>query len=161
VLEPKGDLVRGLLGRIPPERISDVVLISPDDTGRSVGINPLELWPGGDRYLVADNVLAIFRRIYERFWGDPDQHPSPTMVPISRPPFYALPLNRSHAGCRGGVVHTTDAEVVRLDGGTIPGLYACGNAAANLLFGGGYGSGSAVGSSIVFGHLAALHAARS
>jgi len=33
------------------------------------GINPLELWPGDDRYLVADNVLAIFRRIYERFWG--------------------------------------------------------------------------------------------
>lgn len=69
VLDPKGDLVRGLLGRIPPERISDVVLISPDDTGHSVGINPLELWPGEDRYLVADNVLAIFRRIYERFWG--------------------------------------------------------------------------------------------
>src|SRR5207253_10453241 len=43
VLDPKGDLVRGLLGRLPPERIPDVVLISPDDTGRSVGINPLEL----------------------------------------------------------------------------------------------------------------------
>jgi hypothetical protein len=69
VLDPKGDLVRGLLGRIPPERISDVVLISPDDTRRSIGINPLELWPGDDRYLVADNVLAIFRRVYERFWG--------------------------------------------------------------------------------------------
>jgi hypothetical protein len=69
VLDPKGDLVRGLLGRMPRERISDVVLISPDDTSRSVGINPLELWHGDDRYLVADNVLAIFRRIYERFWG--------------------------------------------------------------------------------------------
>ena len=69
VLDPKGDLVRGLLGRVPRERISDVVLISPEDTSGSVGINPLELWPGDDRYLVADNVLAIFRRIYERFWG--------------------------------------------------------------------------------------------
>ena len=69
VLDPKGDLVRGLLDRIPPDRMSEVVLISPDDAGRSVGINPLELWPGDDRYLVADNVLAIFRRIYERFWG--------------------------------------------------------------------------------------------
>ena len=32
-------------------------------------MNPLELWPGDDPYLVADNALAIFRRIYERFWG--------------------------------------------------------------------------------------------
>jgi hypothetical protein len=69
VLDPKGDLVRELLGRIPRERVNDVVLISPDDTGRSVGINPLELWPGDDRDLVADNALTIFKRIYERYWG--------------------------------------------------------------------------------------------
>ena len=69
VLDPKGDLVRGLLERIPRERIEDVVLISPDDAARSVGLNPLQLWPGDDPYLVADNALAIFRRIYERFWG--------------------------------------------------------------------------------------------
>src|SRR5437867_7828264 len=55
--------------RGPRERIKDVVLISPDDAERSVGLNPLELWPGDDPYLVADNALAIFRRIYERFWG--------------------------------------------------------------------------------------------
>jgi hypothetical protein len=69
VLDPKGDLVRGLLERIPRERRDDVVLISPDETDRSVGINPLELWPGDDRELVADNALVIFKRIYERYWG--------------------------------------------------------------------------------------------
>jgi succinate dehydrogenase/fumarate reductase flavoprotein subunit len=99
--------------------------------------------------------------IYERFWGDPDQQPNPTMGAISRPPFYAFPLHLTHAGSRGGVVQTPDGEVLRVDGSTIPGLYACGNTAANSLFGGGYGSGAAVGSSVVFGHLAALHAARS
>ena len=69
VLDPKGDLVRGLLERIPRERIGDVVLVSPDDTATSVGINPLECWPGDDRDLVADNALVIFKRIYERYWG--------------------------------------------------------------------------------------------
>jgi hypothetical protein len=69
VLDPKGDLVRGLLARIPRARLDDVVLISPEETDWSVGINPLELWPGDDRDLVADNVLTIFKRIYERYWG--------------------------------------------------------------------------------------------
>jgi hypothetical protein len=69
VLDPKGDLVRALLERIPRERLNDVVLISPDETDRSVGINPLELWPDDERDLVADNALVIFKRIYERFWG--------------------------------------------------------------------------------------------
>lgn len=69
VLDPKGDLVRGLLARIPRARLCDVVLISPEETDWSVGINPLELWPGDDRDLVADNVLTIFKRIYERYWG--------------------------------------------------------------------------------------------
>lgn len=69
VLDPKGDLVRGLLARIPPSRVGDVVLISPDEMDISVGINPLELWPEDDRDLVADNTLTIFKRIYERYWG--------------------------------------------------------------------------------------------
>ncbi len=69
VLDPKGDLVRGLLARIPRARLDDVVLISPEEAGQSVGINPLELWPGDDRDLVADNALTIFKRIYERYWG--------------------------------------------------------------------------------------------
>lgn len=68
VLDPKGDLVRGLLARMPRARLDDVVLISPDETDVSVGINPLELWPGDDRDLVADNTLTIFKRIYERYW---------------------------------------------------------------------------------------------
>ncbi|MDE3111530.1 MAG: type IV secretion system DNA-binding domain-containing protein [Chloroflexota bacterium] len=69
VLDPKGDLVRSLLERIPKGRVSDVVLISPDESSTSVGMNPLELSPGDDRDLVAENTLTIFKRIYERYWG--------------------------------------------------------------------------------------------
>ncbi|HEV8053977.1 MAG TPA: DUF87 domain-containing protein, partial [Candidatus Limnocylindrales bacterium] len=69
VLDPKGDLVRGLLARIPRERLPDVIFISPDESDLTVGINPLELGPGDDRDLVAENTLTIFKRIYERSWG--------------------------------------------------------------------------------------------
>jgi hypothetical protein len=69
VLDPKGDLVRGVLERIPRARFGDVVLISPEDNDFSVGINPLELNAENDLDLVAENALTIFKRIYERFWG--------------------------------------------------------------------------------------------
>lgn len=99
-------------------------------------------------------------RPYELFWGDPDPNhgPNPNLGPIAEPPFYGFQIHLSHAGSRGGLVTTPDAEVVHLEGGTIPGLYACGNVAANLVFGSGYASGSANGSSMVFGHIAARHA---
>ena len=69
VLDPKGDLVRALLERIPPERADDVIVISPEDARRTVGLNPLELLPSDDPDLVVENTLTIFKRIYERSWG--------------------------------------------------------------------------------------------
>jgi hypothetical protein len=69
VLDPKGDLIDGLLGRIPPSRVNDVVLITPEGGGLHVGINPLEVGPSDDVDLIADNIVTIFRRIYESSWG--------------------------------------------------------------------------------------------
>lgn len=69
VLDPKGDLIDGLLGRIPPSRLNDVVLITPAGGGLHVGINPLEVGPLDDVDLIADNIVTIFRRIYESSWG--------------------------------------------------------------------------------------------
>ena len=69
VLDPKGDLIDGLLGRIPPSRMADVVLITPEGGGQNVGINPLEVGPLDDVDLIADNIVTIFRRIYESSWG--------------------------------------------------------------------------------------------
>jgi succinate dehydrogenase/fumarate reductase flavoprotein subunit/carbon monoxide dehydrogenase subunit G len=93
---------------------------------------------------------------YERYWGDREYDgPNPTMGPLTKPPFYGYPIHLAHAGTRGGVVTDPTGRVLRADGSAIPGLYASGNTAANLLFGEGYASGSAVGSSLVFGTLAA------
>src|SRR5438093_2072971 len=69
VLDPKGDLIRDLLERIPRSRLSDVMYIGPDERTRAVGINPLALGAGEDPYLAAENALSIFKRIYEENWG--------------------------------------------------------------------------------------------
>jgi hypothetical protein len=69
VLDPKGDLVRALLARIPADRADDVILIAPDDGSRTVGLNPLEVLAPDDPDLIVENTLTIFKRIYERSWG--------------------------------------------------------------------------------------------
>jgi 3-oxosteroid 1-dehydrogenase len=127
----------------------------------ALGIDPAGLTEEVARYN-ADCLAGSdsrFRRgemAYERYWGDPDHDgPNPTMGPVTEPPFHAFPLYLTHAGTRGGVLIDRSARVQSVEGKVIPGLYACGNTAANLLFGAGYGSGSAVGSSMVFGYLAA------
>ena len=69
ILDPKGDLVAGVLARLPRSRLDEVVYISPDQASSCVGINPLELGSTDDLDLVAENTLTIFKRLYERFWG--------------------------------------------------------------------------------------------
>lgn len=67
VIEPKGDLISDVLHRIPAERVDDVVLIDPSDE-QPVGLNPL----AADRVaaeLVADQLLGMFRSLYESSWG--------------------------------------------------------------------------------------------
>jgi hypothetical protein len=107
VLDPKGDLVRDLLGRIPHARVDDVVYIGPDDEGRSVGINPLEVREGEDRELVAENTLAIFKRIYHDHWGprtdDVLKSALLTLLQTDRPTLAQIPLLLADAPYRARV----------------------------------------------------------
>ena len=80
--------------------------------------------------------------------------------PIQQPPFYALAIHDGVLGTNGGMRITTDGEVRHFDGGVIPGLYAAGNASANV-FGPTYpGAGATIGPALTFGYLAGRHAAR-
>lgn len=69
VIDPKGDLIDGILERFPRRRLDEVVLIAPDEADVSIGINPLEWSDPEERDLIAENALSIFKRIYERYWG--------------------------------------------------------------------------------------------
>lgn len=66
VIDPKGDLVEAIMGRLPDQAARRTCLIDPDDTQRAVGLNILE---GDDRDLVVDHIAGVFKRIYEPWWG--------------------------------------------------------------------------------------------
>ena len=64
VIDPKGDLVVDLLDRLPEDVTP--VLIDPDETAAPPALNVLG---GPERDLAVDNLVGIFRSIFERFWG--------------------------------------------------------------------------------------------
>ncbi len=79
--------------------------------------------------------------------------------PIDRGPYYALAIYPGTLGTNGGPRIDADARVQHTRGGAIEGLYAAGNAAANV-FGWAYPSGGGtLGNAITFGFRAGQHAA--
>ncbi len=69
VIDPKGDLVRALLERIPEEASSRLLLIDPTYRERPIGLNVLDCPDPDERELVCDAIVTIFRKTYERYWG--------------------------------------------------------------------------------------------
>jgi len=69
VIDPKGDLVRALLERIPDEASSRLVLIDPTHRDYPIGLNVLDCADPDEREVVCDAIVTIFRKTYERFWG--------------------------------------------------------------------------------------------
>jgi hypothetical protein len=67
LIDPKADLARDVLSRIPEERAGDVVVLDPSDT-HPVGFNPLAQYRR-DPALTADAVLSVFRDIFADSWG--------------------------------------------------------------------------------------------
>jgi hypothetical protein len=107
VIEPKGDLIDGVLERIPPERIGDVVLIEPTDTERPVGLNPLQL-SGRSPELAADQLLGLLHSLHSAHWG-PRTHDilAASLLTLARTPgmtLAALPLLLTDAGFRRQIV---------------------------------------------------------
>jgi succinate dehydrogenase/fumarate reductase flavoprotein subunit len=68
--------------------------------------------------------------------------PAKSLAPVEKPPFYALAIHDGTLGTNGGPLVDADARVRRWSGGVIEGLYAAGNAAANV-FGPMYPGGGA------------------
>ena len=95
---------------------------------------------------------------YDNYYGDPTVSPNPNLRALTGK-LYAVRVVNSDLGTCGGLVADEHARVRREDGSVIEGLYAIGNAAANA-FGKTYpGAGATIGQGLVFGMLAAEHAA--
>lgn len=69
VLDPHGDLIDQILGRIPEHRLEDVVVFDPADEGYSIGFNILSAHSELERMLLSSDLVATFRRL-STSWGD-------------------------------------------------------------------------------------------
>ncbi|MCX4742794.1 type IV secretory system conjugative DNA transfer family protein [Streptomyces antibioticus] len=63
VLEPRGDLVDGVLAGVPAERRKDVVVIEPGQSDEVIGFNPLA-GSREDAERQADHLLHLFHELY-------------------------------------------------------------------------------------------------
>jgi 3-oxosteroid 1-dehydrogenase len=95
----------------------------------------------------------------DRYYGDPASRPNPCLGPIDTPPFYAVEIWPGDLGTKGGMVTDEHARVLREGGTPIDGLYATGNCAASVMGRSYGGAGATIGPSMVFGWIAARHAA--
>ncbi|WP_315813788.1 FAD-dependent oxidoreductase [Bradyrhizobium sp. SZCCHNR2028] len=91
--------------------------------------------------------------IYQRALGDADQHPNPCVAPILEPPFHAVAVYSADLGMSAGLVTDARGRVLRADGSSIPGLFACGNDMASIMEGAYPGPGITLGPALVFGWL--------
>ncbi|BBZ36391.1 3-ketosteroid-delta-1-dehydrogenase [Mycolicibacterium confluentis] len=131
---------------------------------RGMGVDPQNLVSTMDRFntLARSGVDADFGRgasAYDRYYGDPTVTPNPNLRPLEAGPYYAVKVVLSDLGTCGGLRADALGRVLREDASVVEGLYAIGNTAANT-FGASYpGAGATIGQGLVFGYIAAHHAA--
>jgi hypothetical protein len=65
VIDPHGDLIDGILTRIPPERAEDVVYFDPSDTERPMGLNMLEAHTEEQKHFVVTSIIGLMYKLYD------------------------------------------------------------------------------------------------
>lgn len=67
VIDPHGELVDGILERLPQSRLDDVVVFDPGDLRRPLGLNMLEydLTKPEEKSFIVNEILNIFDRLYD------------------------------------------------------------------------------------------------
>lgn len=136
----------------------------PAELARQIGVTEQTFTETFRRFnlLASAGVDDDFHRgmsAYDRYYGDPTVTPNPNLRPLGAGPLYAVRVVLGDLGTCGGIRADGSARALREDGSPVPGLYAIGNAAANA-FGTTYpGAGATIGQGLVFGYIAAQHAA--
>ncbi len=69
VVDPHGELVEGILKKIPEHRMKDVIYFNPADTDFHIGFNILELPDPKYKNLVASGLMGIFTKIWSNVWS--------------------------------------------------------------------------------------------
>ena len=69
VMDPHGDLVRALLGRVDVNRIGDVIYLDFSDPHLVVGLNLLDVAQGRTPDKIVSNIIHIGELIWADYWG--------------------------------------------------------------------------------------------
>lgn len=128
-----------------------------------MGVDPVALTATVSRFnrYAAEGSDPDFDRglaTYDKMYGDPRVAPNPCLRPLSKGPFYAMPIYPGDIGTNGGLRTDDKARVVQADGAPIFGLYAIGNNAASAMGESYPGAGVTIGPALTFGYIAARDA---
>jgi 3-oxosteroid 1-dehydrogenase len=163
-------LMGTLAGKSKPQGWFDSGFVKRGDTIEALAtacqINPTTLKATIDRFngfarAGRDDDFHRGERAYDRWQGDPVHQPSTSLGTLEQGPFLAIPVLPGEVSTYGGVVTDEHARVLKADGAPIHGLYATGVSSAPSLGGHEPGAGGSVGPSLVWGYVAATHAAGS
>jgi 3-oxosteroid 1-dehydrogenase len=96
---------------------------------------------------------------YNDCLGDPGYRPNAAIGPLDTAPYYATRVLPADVGTCGGVITNEHAQVLDEQDRVIEGLYATGNTTATVMGRTYPGAGASIAGSMVFGYVAACHAA--
>lgn len=65
VIDPHGDLVEGILERIPPHRYGDVVYFDPSDEVKPIGLNIMDIEGVYEQSIVISDFIALMYSIFD------------------------------------------------------------------------------------------------
>lgn len=118
VFDPKGDLTRDLLDRLPPEAGERLVLIDPDETAAPAALNLLEL--ADDGYDTADQLVGVMAKVWASTWGprtdDLARHALLTLMRLPGASLADLPTLLADRAARRRILQTTTANSLDRDG---------------------------------------------
>ncbi len=65
VIDPHGDLINGIISRMPVERSEDVIYFDPSDTERPMGLNMLEAYTEEQKHYVVTSIVGLMYKLYD------------------------------------------------------------------------------------------------
>ncbi|MBZ8178288.1 FAD-dependent oxidoreductase [Corynebacterium poyangense] len=90
---------------------------------------------------------------FNRYGGDQENLPNPSLGAIEKAPFYAVRVVPGSFGTFAGIAANERGQVIKRDGEPIPGLFSAGNDRASIMSGYYPAGGTNLGPALTFGFL--------
>lgn len=91
---------------------------------------------------------------FNRYGGDAEVGPNPSLAPLEKPPFYGVRVRPGSFGTFAGIAADERSRVLDRSGNPIPGLFTAGNDRASIMRGTYPAGGINLGPALTFGYLA-------